>query len=344
MKFQDPQFLNLIWLVPVLLIIMVWARRRHVKAEKRLVGTRLKSKLIPGDTGARPALKVLLVIIGVLSLVLAVSRLQSEDRLGAVTVKRTGVDIVVALDTSASMLAEDIKPSRLERAKQEIVGLMERLRGDRIGLVAFSGQSFIHCPLTLDYGAARVFLEEFDPGLMQEPGTAIAAAITTASGAFVREETQYKVLILMTDGEDHEGKPVEMARKAAEEGIRIYAIGFGRSDGEPIPVRDARGELSGFKKDKQGAVVMSRLNEAMLQEIALATGGKYYRATAGGAELDRVYDEISQLEKKEIKSEIFTAYKDWFQIPLAVVFLVLALEFVVSDRKIARKEWGGRFE
>ena len=207
-----------------------------------------------------------------------------------------------------------------------------------------SGQSFVHCPLTLDYGAARVFLEEFDPALVSEPGTAIAAAVMTATGAFVREETKYKVLVLMTDGEDHEGDPVEMARKAAEEGIRIFAIGFGRTDGEPIPLRDEEGNLEGFKKDKQGTVVMSRLNEGVLMEIARATGGKYYRASAGGAELDRIYDEISRMERKEIKSEIFTAYKDWFQIPLGFALLLLVIEMALSDRKIVKKEWGGRFE
>ncbi len=344
MRFADPRFLNLLWLVPILLVFLIWAGRRSLSLERSLAGPRLLSKLVPGVTGGRPALKGFLVLVAVCGLILALARIQSEDRLGSVTVKRTGVDIVIVLDTSSSMLAEDIKPNRLTRAKQEIGALLDRLKGDRIGLVAFSGQSFVHCPLTLDYGAARVFLEEFDPGLVSEPGTAIAAAIMTASGAFVREETKYKVMILMTDGEDHEGDPVEMAKKAAEQGIRIYTIGFGRTDGEPIPLKNEAGDLQGFKKDKQGTVVMSRLNESVLEEIARVTGGKYYRASPGGAELDRIYDEISRMERKEIKSEIFTAYKDWFQIPLALAFLALALEFAVSERKRAKREWGGRFE
>ncbi|MCK4546866.1 MAG: VWA domain-containing protein [Candidatus Eisenbacteria sp.] len=344
MRFQDPQFFSLLWLVPALLVFLIAARRRHVRAEEQLVGRTLLPKLVVGEAGGRHVLKAFLILAGVLLAILAVCRPQSEDRLGAVTVKRTGVDIIIALDTSASMLAEDIKPNRLARAKQEITGLLDRLRGDRVGLVAFSGESFVQCPLTLDYGAARVFLEEFDTNLIPEPGTAIGAAVSTASGAFVREETQYKVLVVMTDGEDHEGEPVKMARKAADAGIRIFTIGFGRTDGEPIPLRDQEGNLLGFKKDKQGNIVMSRLNEGVLQEIALVTGGKYYRATAGGVELDRIYDEISKLEKKEIKSRILTAYKDWFQIPLALAFLLLVLEFALADRKSVRRTWGGRFE
>ncbi len=344
MRVANPEFLNLLWLLPVILVFLVWAGRRRVRAEKHLIGPALLPKLIPGTVGGRHALKGFFLLVGAGALILAMARIQSEDRLGAVTVKRTGVDIVIALDTSASMLAEDIKPNRLVRAKREISGLLDRLRGDRVGLVAFSGQSFVHCPLTLDYGAARVFLEEFDPGLVSEPGTAVAAAIMTAAGAFVREETKYKVLVLMTDGEDHEGDPVEMARKAAEEGIRIFTIGFGRTDGEPIPLRDGEGHLEGFKKDKQGTVVMSRLNEAVLMEVAQVSGGKYYRASSGGAELDRIYDEISRMERKEIKSEIFTAYKDWFQIPLGVVLLVLMIEMALPERKTVKREWGGRFE
>lgn len=344
MRVQDPQYLNLLWLIPILLVFLVWVRKRHVQAEEALASRALLAKLVPGKVGSRLALKTLLILAGAFFLVLALVRLQSEDRLGAVPVKRTGVDIVIALDTSASMLAEDVKPSRLVRAKQEIMGLLDRLRGDRVGLVAFSGHSFVHCPLTLDYGAARVFLDEFDPDLVPEPGTAIADALTTAAGAFVQEETQYKVIVLMTDGEDHEGEPVAAARDAAEQGIRVFTIGFGRTDGEPIPLRDEDGKLSGFKRDREGNVVMSRLNERMLEEIALAAGGKYYGATSGGRELDRVYDEISKMEKKEIKSQIFTARKDWFQIPLALGLLVLVAEFILSERRVTRREWGGRFE
>jgi len=343
-RFQNPELLNLLWFVPALLLLMLWAYRRRVRAEEKLAGRALLAKLVPGEAGPREALKGFLILAAVFFLVLGVSRIQSEDRLGAVTVKRTGVDIIVALDTSTSMLAEDIQPSRLTRARQEIGRLLDRLRGDRIGLVAFSGRSFVHCPLTLDYGAARVFLEEFDPGLVPEPGTAIADAIRTAAGAFVREEAKYKVLVVMTDGEDHEGDPVEAAEKAADEGVRIFTVGFGRPDGEPIPLKDESGNLTGFKKDREGNVVMSRLNERVLERIALAGGGKYYRATATGAELDRIYDEISRMEKKELTSQIFTSYREWFHVPLALALLVLAVEFSLSNRRIVRREWGGRFE
>jgi len=247
--------------------------------------------------------------------------------------KREGVDIVIAMDCSLSMLAEDFRPSRLEKAKQEVNGLISRLRGDRVGLVAFAGAAFIQCPLTLDYSAAQMFLDIIDHRLIPQPGTAVGEAIRTSIKAFNQKERKYKVLILLTDGEDHDSDPLEAAEEAAAEGIRIYAIGIGSVQGEPIPMRNKRGKITGYKKDEEDNVVVSKLDETTLQKIALITGGKYYHATSGEMELDKIYDDISKMEKKELEGKLMTQYEDRYQIFLFLSILLLTVEFLISERR-----------
>ena len=241
---------------------------------------------------------------------------------------------MILLDTSASMEAEDMKPNRLEKAKQEIRGIVERLSGDRIGLVLFAGQSFIHCPLTLDYSAFNIFMDVVDTDIIPKQGTAIGDAIKTALTAFDQKERKYKVIILLTDGEDHDTKPIEAAEKARDEGVRIFPIGIGSIRGEPIPIKNRRGEVAGYKKDENGSVVMTKLDEMTLQRIAEITGGTYFRATAGEIELDRIYDEILGMEKKELEGQLTTQYEDRFQYPLAAGIFLLIIEFLVTDKKL----------
>jgi Ca-activated chloride channel family protein len=192
--------------------------------------------------------------------------------------------------------------------------------------------------LTLDYGAAKMFLDVLNPNLIPEPGTAIGEAIRTAQQAFVQKERKYKVLILITDGEDHDTDPIGAAKEAAREGIRIYTIGIGSLDGEPIPLRGPNGQLLGYKKDESGQVVVSRLDETTLQKIALETNGKYYHGTAGGLELDRIYDEISQMEKKGLKGEYQTQYEDRYQYPLFLGLLLVLVEFILPERRKIQPE------
>jgi Ca-activated chloride channel family protein len=248
--------------------------------------------------------------------------------------KREGLDIMILLDTSISMDAEDMKPSRLEKAKQEIRGVVERLSGDRIGLVLFAGQSFVHCPLTLDYSAFKIFMDVVYSDIIPTQGTAIGDAIETALTAFDQSERKYKVMILLTDGEDHDTKPIEIAERAHEQGVRIFTIGIGSVRGEPIPIKNRRGETVGFKKDEDGSVVMTSLDEIALQRIAEITDGEYFRATAGEIELDRIYDEILGMEKRELEGKLMTQYEDRFQYPLAAGLFFLIIEFVVTDRKL----------
>jgi Ca-activated chloride channel family protein len=251
---------------------------------------------------------------------------------------------MIVLDCSLSMETEDIKPNRLEKARNQIKNFMKNLRGDRVGLVAFAGDAFVQCPLTLDYGAASLFLDNVDTGIIPEPGTAIGEAIKTAAGAFNKKERKYKLLVLITDGEDHEGDPVAAAQDAAGEGIIIYTIGIGTRKGEPIPLKDDQGKLREFKKDGSGTVVVSRLDEVTLEKIALAGGGKYFRATTGELELDAIHEDIGAMEKKALSGRFFTQMEDRFQIPLLIGILLILGEAFVSNRVRTKKAWEGRFK
>ena len=340
MSFGAPTYFHLLWLLPLLIAFYVWAFRRKRRALSIFGNPELMGKMTATTSRTRQVWKTILALCGVLFFTLAVVRPQFGTKLEIA--RRSGVDIMIVLDTSLSMLAEDIKPNRLERAKQEIRSFIDRLAGDRIGLVAFSGVSFVQCPLTLDYGAAKIFLDVIDTDLIPVPGTAIGEAIRTATKGFNVQERKHKAIILLTDGEDHMSDPVEAAKRAADEGVRVYTIGLGTRAGELIPVRDERGGVD-YKKNRQGDPVKSRLDEATLEKIALMTGGKYYRSTVGEMELDKIYEEISTMEKRELRSRKFTRYEERFQYPLFLAIVVFALEALLSDRRNVRREWRGRF-
>ncbi len=250
------------------------------------------------------------------------------------TVEQEGIEVMVALDISKSMLAQDVKPDRLSRAKMEISDLMERLGGDEVGLVLFSGASFVQFPLTSDYATARTFLDNARPEVISRPGTAIADAIQTAMRGFDVNRPSQKVIVLITDGENHEGDALAMAQTAAEQGVRIYTIGFGSPDGEPIPEYDDRGEIAGYKKDQNGEVVLSRLDETTLQQIAEAANGQYYRATASGSELDLLVNELNTLQTAELASVLDVRGIERFQSFLLVGLLALVAAELIPDRVV----------
>jgi Ca-activated chloride channel family protein len=273
--------------------------------------------------------------------ILALARPQWGTRLD--TVRRQGVDVIAALDTSYSMQAEDVAPDRLEKAKSEIRGLIGRLKGDRIGLVAFAGTAVVECPLTLDYGAATLFLDVADTGMIPEPGTSLAAAIQTATSAFIAKETKYKVLVIFTDGEDLEGQVQAAVEKARNAGVIIYTVGIGSPEGKPIPVRDEKGDIVEYRKDPDGQVVISRLDERSLAQIASETVGEYFRATTSESELDQIYDEISRMEKKQLESRLYQNFEDQFQYPLALAIFCLVAEVLISERRRPGQGWLARF-
>jgi len=339
MRFGAPEYLHLLWLVPLLAGFFFWVQHRRRVRLERFAGRELLGRLARAAGGERTVIRYVLFLLALACLVIAAARPMWGLRINDVA--RRGVDVIIAMDTSLSMDAEDVKPSRLRKARLEMNGLVDRLSGDRVGLVAFAGTAFVQCPLTLDHSAAKMFLEIMDTGLIPRPGTAIARAIETSVQAFRSRERKYKVLVLLTDGEDHEGDPLGAARAAAEEGVVIHTIGIGSAAGEPIPIRDEQGKVTGYKKDRGGDVVTSRLDEETLRGIARATGGLYLRATSGEVELDTLAAEISGMEKRELQSRMHAGLEERFQYPLALALVFFTAWLVIPDlgrRQRSRRE------
>ena len=331
MRFADPY--NFVLLIGVLLlgIFMFWALARKKRALKRFGDLPLLMRMSPFISFPRQRTKAILLILALAFVVLALARLQFGTHMEML--KREGIDIMVALDVSNSMLAQDIKPSRMEKAKQELRSIIERLKGDRIGIIVFAGEAFVQCPLTLDYGAAKMLLDAADNTSVSIQGTSIAAAIEMAQKSFDQREKSHKVLLLLTDGEDLAGGAEKAADEARQDGIRIYTIEIGNPAGQPIPVLDRSGNQVGFKKDENGEVIISKLDESTLQKLALATGGKYYNISAGELELDKIFGDISKMEKKEQEGTLVTQYDDRYQWPLLVALFLIIVEFFVPERK-----------
>ncbi|MDR0715002.1 MAG: VWA domain-containing protein [Bacteroidales bacterium] len=246
--------------------------------------------------------------------------------------KRKGSEIIIALDVSNSMMAEDIAPNRLERAKQALSKLVDRLGDDKIGLIVFAGEAFVQLPITNDYVSAKMFLGTISPDIVPVQGTAIGKAITLATSSFSPASNAGKAVIVITDGENHEDNPVEAAREAAKKDIIVHTIGIGSVQGTPIPIRTKSGQRD-FIKDRAGNVVMSRLDETTLQETASAGKGIYVRATASNMGLTDVLDEISDLEKSEYDAKIIVDYAEWFQWPFGAALLLLLTELLISGKR-----------
>jgi len=341
LRFAQSEYFFLLLLVPLAVIFYFYVFRWRTQALARFGNLDLVKKLSESVSRGRQVAKAILVVLAVLFMALALARPQIGTRLEEV--KREGVDIFVALDVSKSMLAEDIKPSRLAKAKHEISKFIDMLRGDRIGLIVFAGEAFVQCPLTLDYGAAKTFLNIMDPSLIPEPGTNLSAAIGTAMKSFESQERKYKVLVLVTDGEDHGDNVMQAAEVADREGVVIYTVGIGSPKGVPIPIYDRRGNKE-FKKDRRGEIILTKLDQFTLEKIALTTNGKYYQSITGETRLEKVYEEIAKMEKKELASMKFTQYEDRFQYVLIFAIIFLVLELLLSERVKIKHEWRGRFE
>lgn len=342
MRFVYPSYLHVLWLIPISLLLFWWAARARQKSLEHFGEHRLIIRLAETVSRRRQRVKILLLLTAFLFLGLAIARPQISTH--AVPVKAEGIDLVFALDTSLSMLAEDIKPNRLTRAKHEISALMDKLRGDRVGIVIFAGTSFIQCPLTFDYSAAKLFLEAVDINSISVPGTVIEQAIRMSLKAFENTtEGSSKVVILLTDGESHEGDPLKAAEDAEKHGVKIYTIGIGSEKGELIPLRDEQGTLTGYKKDRDGNVVMSKLDQLTLEKIAVLTDGQFYHVSSGSIELEKIYAEISRLDKTERETRLVAHYEEQYQYFLGIVLFLLVLDVLLTDRKTVKKEWEGRF-
>ncbi|MCM8796517.1 MAG: VWA domain-containing protein [Candidatus Omnitrophica bacterium] len=331
MRFVNIQAAQLFWLIIALTGFFLWVSSRRKKALQRFADKNLLATLLASFDVRNYRLKQVLLIIVFSLIVFSLMRPQWGFKWQEI--KRKGLDILVAVDVSKSMLAEDIKPSRLERTKLALADFVKHLKGDRIGLIAFAGSAFLQCPLTVDYSGFLLSVDALDINTIPKGGTSISSAIRQALESYEGGLKKYKVLIIITDGEDHEGDAVKVAELAQKEGIKIFCIGIGTKEGELIPVTDRDGNKA-FLKDKSGAVVKSRLDEAALQKIALTTGGSYVRASTKEFGLELIYKEkLSQMEKRELESKMAKQYEERFQIPLTIVFFLLTIEFILSDRK-----------
>src|SRR5437667_3162418 len=336
MKFANPQ---MIWLllvsVPLLAWFLWWAWRRKQALIAQFVQARLLAQLTVGVSPWRQKIRLGLLVCAVACAMLALARPQwGFDWEEA---KQRGLDLVVAIDTSRSMLAEDVQPNRLARAKFAALDLMKEAKSDRLALIPFAGAAFLQCPLTLDEQAFRQSVEALEVGIIPVGGTALTEAIETALTAF-KEGDNFKILVLFTDGEDHDSGALAAAEKAAKAGLKIFTLGVGTANGELLRATDDKGEMS-YIKDEQGNVVKSRLNESLLQQIATATGG-FYLPLRGADSMKTLYDKgLAPLPKSEISERLVRRYHERYQWPLALALAALLAEMFLPERKrVARSE------
>jgi len=299
------------------------------KAMDRFGERSLMKILAPEYSVAKPVIKFILFCLALAALVIALADLQSGSRIEKI--KRKGIDLMICLDVSNSMLAQDIRPCRLERAKQAIAKLIERLEGDRIGLIIFAGKAYTQLPITTDYASAKLFVSIVNTTMVPTQGTAIGDALKLAASSF-GESKHNRAIVLITDGEDHEGQVLEQAEAAAKEGIYIYTIGMGLAEGAPIPVFS--GDIqTGYKKDRDGNTIISKLDETILKQIADAGKGMYVRANNSDAGLNQVFNDLDKIEKSDIESKQFSDYESRFQYFVALALFILIIDLFVFERK-----------
>lgn len=335
MKYENLNYLFLLPLVVIMIVAYVAFFKNRKKALQMFVKAELLDSMVLSVNRRKQVAKAAFVISAILFLIFTL--VQPKWGYHWEEVERMGVDLVIAVDTSRSMLADDVKPNRLEAAKREIKKLLSIIEGDRIGLVAFAGTAFIECPLTLDYGAFNIFLEDLNTNLIPVGGTAIGEALNKSMSVFSDKGKKHKAIVLITDGEDHQGNALEVVKTAKEKGIIIYTIGVGKKDGAYIKLHENGKDV--LLKDNEGNVVKSRLDEIALNKIALETGGAYSPAYGTQWGLDNIYRNIiSKMEKKQLSSKKIKLYENRYQIPLFIALVLIALESLIGER--SRKKNG----
>ncbi len=335
------RFANEIWLyallvIPVLLLVFWLNARWRKNVLKQLGDAEILQNLMPTLSKALPRWKRFLFILALAFIIVGIANPQIGTKYEEV--KRDGFEIMICLDVSNSMLAEDLTPNRLERAKQSISRLVDRLKNDKIGIVVFAGEAYIQLPMTVDHSAAKLFLRSIDTDIVPTQGTAIGKAIELAMGSFSTNSKSSKSIIVITDGENHEDDALKQAAAAAELGIKVHTIGIGSVDGAPIPTY-VRGQMLGYRKDRAGNTVVTKLNETMLQQVAASGEGTYVRANNSSNGLDVLMDELEGMQREEFDSKMFTSYEDRFQYFIAVALLLLLIEVLLPSRKL--KVFGG---
>ncbi len=328
-RFAHIEYLYALGVIPVFIILFWITRRRRRKALERFGQTEVISQLMPNVSKSRPVVKFIIWLFALASLIIATARPQFGSKLK--TVKREGVELIIALDVSNSMMAEDIQPNRLERAKRAISRLVDNLNDDKIGLIVFAGDAYTQLPITTDYPSAKLFLNAVNTDIVPRQGTAIGAAIELASVSFSPQFEGNKAIVIITDGENHEDDAIGAATSAAQNGIIVHTIGMGLPQGGPIPV--VRNGQRDYRKDKDGNVVVTKLNEEMLQQIAAAGNGIYVRANNAQVGLNTLFNEIDKMEKSEMESLVYSDYEDQFQWFIAFAIFLILLDFLILERK-----------
>lgn len=333
LRFEHPEYLYALIVIPILIIIYLLVSLRQDKVFKKFADKELRGYLVPQRSGRRGIFKFVVFLLMIACFIVGLANLQSGSKMEEV--KREGIDLYIAVDVSNSMNAQDIVPSRLDRSKQAINTLIGKMRGDRLGVIIFADKAFVQLPVTTDYAAARMFLSTVNTSSVASQGTAIGEAINLAVKSFAEDERS-KAIVIISDGEDHENEAaMNAARDAAKKGIKIYTIGMGLPDGAPIPVYNQYGQMTGYKKDKKGNTVVTRLDEEMLRRIAEAGDGMYVRANNSNVGLEKIYDDISKLDKTEIETQVFTDYEDQFQWFVGPGILLLLVWIFMSSGKRA---------
>ena len=327
-RFANPDFLYLFFLLPVLVGVYLYYNHHRRQNIRKYGDPALLKELMPTVSKYRPDVKFWLTFSALALCIFMLARPQFGSKME--TVKRSGVEAVIALDISNSMLAEDVTPSRLEKAKKLISRLVDTFNNDKVGMIVFAGEAFTQLPITSDYVSAKMFLESINPNLISTQGTDIGAAIRLAMKSFTPNEGVGRAIVVITDGENHEGGALEAAKEAAEKNMQVFILGIGSPDGSPIPVE--RGSHD-FRKDKDGNVIVTRLNEQMCQEIAKAGNGMYIRVDNSNSAEKILNEEIGKLAKEDVESQVFTDFDEQFQVLAWLVLILLVVEMLILERK-----------
>lgn len=330
-RFESEIWLYALLVIPVLLLVFWFNARWRKNVLKQLGDANMLENLMPTLSTALPRWKRVLFTLALAFVLVGIANPQIGTKYEEV--KREGFELMICLDVSNSMLAEDLTPNRLERAKQAISRLVDRLKNDKIGVVVFAGEAYIQLPMTVDNSAAKLFLRSIDTEIIETQGTAIGNAIELAISSFSTNSKANKSIIVITDGEDHEDNALKQAAAAAELGIKVHTIGIGSVDGAPIPIYK-RGQMLGYRKDREGNTVVTKLNETVLQQIAASGEGTYVRANNSRTGLNVLMDELEGMEREEFDSKMFTSYEDRFQYFIAVAVLLLLIEVLLPSRKL----------
>lgn len=326
-RFEEPTYLYLLLLLPFLAAFYLYSNYRRRKAIRKFGDPVLMAQLMPDVSKYRPDVKFWLVFAAIGLFAVLLARPQFGSKLE--TVKRQGVEVMIALDISNSMLAQDVQPSRLEKAKRLVAQLVDKMENDKVGMIVFAGDAFTQLPITSDYISAKMFLESINPSLISKQGTAIGAAINLATRSFTPQEGVGRAVIVITDGENHEGGAVEAAKAATEKGIQVSVLGVGMPDGAPIPVEGT----NDFRRDRDGNVVVTRLNEQMCQEIAQAGDGIYMRVDNSNAAQKVIAQEINKMAKADVETQVYTEFNEQFQAVAWIILLLLLAEMLILERK-----------